>query len=264
MALLHELVPVAVDDKTIRFVTATPFDVDAERDVSFATGRPPVVTLACRLTVRAALTRSDPVANAAKVGGAVAAAPAPAAGAAAPASSASSPSPGTVIVTLCHSLLARTVEAHASDLFLYSASGGGLLAQIRVAGVLETATTVPHDLSAAVINRFKVLARVGTAVRNRPQEGAFTFQIAGRRVDVRLSTVPTAAGEKLGRRVADKERTLPALDAFGYSADMLTRLTRALEQPVVSCWSPDRRPAARRRLSMRRCSISRSVRRRPV
>ena len=46
-----------VDDKTIRFVTATPFDVDAERDVSFATGRAPVVTLACRSTVQAALER---------------------------------------------------------------------------------------------------------------------------------------------------------------------------------------------------------------
>src|SRR5262245_41247475 len=46
VARLHEIVPVAVDDKSIRFVTATPYDVDAERDVSFATGRATVVTLA--------------------------------------------------------------------------------------------------------------------------------------------------------------------------------------------------------------------------
>ena len=134
-------------------------------------------------------------------------------------------------MTLCHGLLARTVEAHASDLFLDPVAGGGLLAQMRVVGVLETATTIPPDLAAAVINRFKVLATVGTAVRNRPQEGAFTFQISGRRVDVRLSTVPTPAGEKVVLRVVDKERTLPALDALGYDLDTLARLTHALEQP---------------------------------
>ena len=64
VARLHELVPVAVDDKTIRFLTATPYDVDAERDVSFATGRTPVVTLACRSTVQGALKRFYPEADA--------------------------------------------------------------------------------------------------------------------------------------------------------------------------------------------------------
>ena len=230
VAWLHQLVPVAVDDKTIRFMTATPYNVDAERDVSFATGRTPVVTLACRSTVQAALKRFYPEADRVKPERAAGAEQAPHTAATDPAPTSSSASPDAAIVTLCHSLLARTVEAHASDLFLDPA-GGGLLAQMRVAGVLETATTVPPDIAVAVINRFKVLARVGTAVRNRPQEGAFTFQIKGRRVDVRLSTVPTPAGEKLVLRVVDKERTLPALDALGYDADTLARLTDALEQP---------------------------------
>jgi type II secretory ATPase GspE/PulE/Tfp pilus assembly ATPase PilB-like protein/ActR/RegA family two-component response regulator len=230
VARLHELVPVAVDDKTIRFLTATPYDVDAERDVSFATGRATVVTLACRSAVKAAIARFYPQADRPAPENATgpAAAQAPAAPTSSPASHAS---PDTAIVTLCHGLLARTVEAQASDLFLDPASDGSLVAQMRVAGVLETAATITPDLAGSVVNRFKVLARVGTAVRNRPQEGAFTFQIGGRRVDVRLATVPTPAGEKLVIRAADKDRHLLGLDALGYDADTLTRLTRALEQP---------------------------------
>jgi type IV pilus assembly protein PilB len=226
VARLHELVPVAVDDKTIKFLTATPYDVDAERDVSFATGRATALTLACRSAVKAAITRFYP-----EVDKAAPEKPASTDSHASQAPAATTSSPDNAIVTQCHDLLARAVEARASDLVLEPAMDGGLVAQMRVAGVLETVTTLAPDVAAAVINRFKVLARVGTAVRNRPQEGAFTFQIDGRRVDVRLSTVPTAAGERLVVRAVDKERQLLALDALGYDADTLTRFTRALDQP---------------------------------
>jgi type II secretory ATPase GspE/PulE/Tfp pilus assembly ATPase PilB-like protein/CheY-like chemotaxis protein len=234
VARLHELVPVAVDDKTIRFVTATPYDVDAERDVSFATGRAPVVTLACRSTVQSALKRYYPETQAAR--NPQVSTPAPVQPETQPPVKAktetatASASPDSAIVTLCHSLLARAVEAQASDLVLEPGTGGALVAHMRVAGVLEMPGSVPAELASAVVNRFKVMARVGTAVRNRAQEGAFTFQMNGRRVDVRLSTVPTSTGEKLVLRASDKERGVPALDALGYDVDTVTRLTRALEQ----------------------------------
>jgi type II secretory ATPase GspE/PulE/Tfp pilus assembly ATPase PilB-like protein/ActR/RegA family two-component response regulator len=230
VARLYGLVPVSVDDKTIRFVTATPFDVDAERDVSFATGRTPVVTLACRSTVQAALKRFYAEPERARVDQTAPAhreslpTPTP------DVSASSSGSADAAIVSLCHRLLAQAVDAHASDLVLEPTAGGALATQMRVAGMLEMPGTIPAALAAAVVNRFKVLARVGTAVRNRPQEGAFTFQINGRRVDVRLSTVPTPLGEKLVLRAADKTRALPALDELGYDTDTVTRVTRALDQ----------------------------------
>jgi len=234
VARLHELVPVAVDDKTISFVTATPYDVDAERDVSFATGRATAATLVCRSTVQAALKRfyGEPERAAALTAPRENHSPPAPASEPAPAST---PAPAATsdaaIITLCHSVLVRAVDAYASDLVLEPVAGGALAAHIRVAGLLEPAGTVPADLAAAVINRFKIMARVGTAVRNRPQEGAFTFQMNGRRVDVRLSTIPTPAGEKLVLRAIDKERAVPALDALGFDADTVTRLRRAIEQP---------------------------------
>jgi type II secretory ATPase GspE/PulE/Tfp pilus assembly ATPase PilB-like protein/ActR/RegA family two-component response regulator len=231
VARLHELVPIAVDDKTIRFLTATPYDVDAERDVSFATGRAPVATVACRSTVQAALKRYYAESERPRTAHTPSPAEAHAPQTPVTTTSAASASPDAAIINLCHSLLARAVDAHASDLMLEPVAGGALAAQMRVAGVLEMPGTVPAELAGAVINRFKVMARVGTAVRNRPQEGAFTFQMGSRRVDVRLSTIPTPGGEKLVLRATDKDRAVPALDALGYDADTVTRLTRALDQP---------------------------------
>jgi type II secretory ATPase GspE/PulE/Tfp pilus assembly ATPase PilB-like protein/ActR/RegA family two-component response regulator len=233
VARLHELVPVAVDDKTIRFVTATPYDVDAERDVSFATGRAPVVTLACRSRVQSALERYYPDTQT-RHGLQASGAPSAQSGTQPALTATTQPPPASAsadsAITLCHGLLVRAVESQASDLVLEPGTGGALVVRMRVAGVVETRGTVPADLAAAVVNRFKVMARVGTAVRNRAQEGTFTFQMSGRRLDVRLSTVPTSAGEKLVLRAADKERSVPALDALGYDADTVTRLTRVLEQ----------------------------------
>jgi len=228
VARLYELVPIAVDDKTITVLTATPFDVDAERDVSFATGRAPVVRLACRSTVQAALTRYyGEAARPREDHAPPAPRHAPAPGISEPA--AGPPLPDSGIIDICHSLLARAVDAQASELLLEPVSGGALATQMRVAGMLETADMVPANIAPAVVSRFKLMASVGTAVRNRPQDGAFTFQMNGRRIDVRLATIPTPSGEKLVLRVADKERPVPALDDLGYDADTVTRLKRALD-----------------------------------
>ncbi|HLG56135.1 MAG TPA: ATPase, T2SS/T4P/T4SS family [Vicinamibacterales bacterium] len=232
VARRHELVPVAVDDKTVRYLTATPYDVDAERDVSFATGRVAVAILARRSVVQAAIARLYPesIVEATRPDR-PGPGPAPArAGATIELAAAAETSPDSAIINLCHSLLARAIEANASDLH-FDPAGNGLVVQMRVAGVLETAMTIPANVVGAVVSRLKTHARVGTAVRNRPQEGVFTFQLSGRRVDVRLSTVPTAAGEKLLLRITDKQRELLAIDALGYAPEMLERLTRALDQP---------------------------------
>src|SRR6185295_18502382 len=143
VARLYELVPIAVDDKTIRFVTATPYDVDAERDVSFATGRATVVTLACRSTVQSALKRFYSEAERARPEPGAAPHRENHATPAAEATTASNGSPDAAVVSLCHSLLAQAVEAHASDLVLEPVAGGELAAHMRVAGVLEMPANVP-------------------------------------------------------------------------------------------------------------------------
>jgi type IV pilus assembly protein PilB len=226
LARRHELVPLSIDDKTITYLTATPYDVDADRDLSFATGRAPSAVIVCRSKVRQALDRYYPEAP-----------PAATAPSARPAAHADTRDPLAIdsssdsdIVNLCHTLLARAIDAGASDLQL-DPTPDGLLVQIRVAGTLEKSMTIPNGLVSAVVSRFKILARVATAVRNRPQEGGFSTQVNGRRVEVRLSTLPITTGEKLVIRVIDKQGELPTLETLGLDADTLARLKRALDQP---------------------------------
>jgi type II secretory ATPase GspE/PulE/Tfp pilus assembly ATPase PilB-like protein/CheY-like chemotaxis protein len=230
VARLHELVPVSVDDKTIKFLSATPYDVDAERDVSFATGRATVVTLACRSAVQEAIQRYYGQAEAARPERPVQEPTRAAQTAAVDQGSQAGGSSDAAVITFCHDLLARAVAAEASELQLEPVGVGQLAVQMRVAGVLETVTTLGADRAGLIVNRFKVLARVGTAVRNRPQEGAFTFQITGRRVDVRLATMPTPGGERLVIRAVDKQRAMPTIDALGYDADTVARFKHALDQ----------------------------------
>jgi len=226
LARRHELVPIAVDDKTIKYLTATPYDVDADRDLGFATGRAPSAVIARRSRVRQALEQCYPEVALAS---------------SAPVTATSRPvdtrdplavdsSSDSAIVSLCHTMLARAVDAGASDLQLDPVAEG-LLVQIRVAGSLEKAMTIPSELVSAVVNRFKVLARVATAVRNRPQEGTFSAQVGARRIEVRLTTLPTTSGEKLVVRVIDKQGELPTLETLGLDPDTLARLQRALDQP---------------------------------
>ena len=227
LARRHELVPLSIDDKTITYLTATPYDVDADRDLSFATGRAPSAVIVCRSRVRQALDQYYPDTPPA--------ATAPSHARAAAHADTRDPlaidsSSDSDIVNLCHTLLARAIDAGASDLQLDPTSDG-LLVQIRVAGTLENSMTIPNGLVSAVVSRFKILARVATAVRNRPQEGTFSTQVNGRRVEVRLSTLPITTGEKLVIRVIDKQGELPTLETLGLDADTLARLTRALDQP---------------------------------
>jgi type IV pilus assembly protein PilB len=227
LARRHELVPLAVDDKTITYLTATPYDVDADRDISFATGRTPTAVMACRSRIKEALERSyaEPAMEETPR---VEVAPVKAAD---PQDVfAIDTSSDSAIVNLCHTLLARAVDAGASDLQL-DPIAEGVLVQIRVAGTLEKLMTVPRDVVASVVNRFKVLARLATAIRNRPQEGTFSTQVSGRRVEVRLSTLPTTTGETLVIRIIDKQRELPTLETIGLEPDTLQRLIRALDQP---------------------------------
>jgi type II secretory ATPase GspE/PulE/Tfp pilus assembly ATPase PilB-like protein/CheY-like chemotaxis protein len=103
--------------------------------------------------------------------------------------------------------------------------------RLRVGGVLEAVMTLPTDVSVSVRNRFKILGGADISVRHRPQDGAFALKVAGRRIDVRLSTLPTTWGEKLVMRVIDSQSELQALESLGYDDDMLTRLRRVLDRP---------------------------------
>jgi general secretion pathway protein E len=107
-------------------------------------------------------------------------------------------------------------------------------ARIRVDGELRDAPLDTQDLAAlypALVARLKVLARLDLAERRLPQDGRLTVQLAGRAIDVRMSTLPCAFGERVVLRLLDKSAARLDLHALGFSEGTLVQFRRMLAMP---------------------------------
>jgi len=226
VARRHQVVPIAQDGRVLTYAVATPFDDEADRDVAFASGRRTRSVLARPSQLRAALDRLYP--QLAEVDHLLARlrhewrcelteADTPA-------------DPNSPVVRLCDYLVGNAAALQASDVHL-EPGPEGVVVRYRIHGILEPVLTIPAEAVQAVTNRFKVMARLDIALRQRPQDGAFRLRVGERPVDVRLSTLPTIAGEKLVLRLIDTTSPFATIDRLGYPAPLLERLTRALDRP---------------------------------
>ena len=227
IARLHFLVPLKVDNRTLTYATSQPYNAEAERDVACACGRRTRIVAATRSAVLNALERCYPklreldvLATRLRSEHAVV--------------ESLDQGDGTksdaVVMDLCNHLIGRAVEVGASDVEVGCDSTGTHVCY-RICGVLEPVLTLPTNASQPIRDRFKIMARVGIAVRHHPQDGTFRLIVSSRPIDVHLSTLPAVHGEKLVMRVIDSHSPLLPLDRLGYEPDMLERLERALSRP---------------------------------
>ncbi len=226
VARRHQVLPIAQDGRVLTYAVATPFNDEADRDVAFTSGRRTRRVLARPSQLAAALDRAYP--QLAEVDHLLARLRSEwrceVADARRPAD------PDSPVVRLCDYLVGNAVALQASDLHL-EPSPDGAVVRYRIHGVLETVLTIPPEAVQAVTNRFKVMADLDIALRQRPQDGAFRLRVNGRVVDVRLSTLPTISGEKLVLRIIDSTSAFATIDRLGYPAPVLERLRRALDRP---------------------------------
>lgn len=124
------------------------------------------------------------------------------------------------IIALVSNLLAQAVDLEASDIHVEPAEE--LFAvRMRVDGVLHTRLTQPIERFAAVASRIKLVAGIDIAERRLPQDGRITERIAGKEMDIRVSTVPCAFGESIVLRLLAQERGDLALANLGMEPDHL-------------------------------------------
>jgi general secretion pathway protein E len=134
------------------------------------------------------------------------------------------------VIRLVNSIIARAVEARASDIHLEPGAREAAV-RLRVDGVLRTVERLPQAQSLAFVSRIKVLADLDIAERRRPQDGRVTLPVGGRSVDFRVSVVPAQHGESLVVRLLDPEASLRDLDSLGFSAPVADVARRALKKP---------------------------------
>jgi type IV pilus assembly protein PilB len=137
---------------------------------------------------------------------------------------------GRPIVKLTNWLLARAVEDRASDIHL-EPQHHELIVRLRIDGLLQEVQRLPKWTQSAIVSRLKVLSNLDIAEKRLPQDGRLMIEIAGRRVDMRVSTLPVTNGEKVVIRVVDQLKNSRDLTDLGLYADDLAKMKRFLERP---------------------------------
>ena len=107
----------------------------------------------------------------------------------------------------------------------------GLVVRMRVDGVLRETLRMPPHVAPVVVSRIKVMARLDIAERRVPQDGRIGLTLAGKLLDVRVSTLPSRAGERVVLRILDKENAGITLDALGMAPAMHALLREVLTEP---------------------------------
>jgi type IV pilus assembly protein PilB len=133
------------------------------------------------------------------------------------------------VVKLVNSLVAQGVDQGASDIH-FEPVGGELAVRFRVDGVLAEATRIPRKLVAGVISRIKIMSELDIAERRIPQDGRTALNIDGRRIDVRVATLPLVGGEGAVLRVLDKEGSVVDLEHLGMVDPERTRFEDAFSR----------------------------------
>lgn len=126
--------------------------------------------------------------------------------------------------------LAEAVAAGASDIH-FEALPSGLAIRRRINGLLGPMNTDPALPAASVFARLKVMARANVAERRLPQDARFSGTFSGRRIDFRLSSLPTQNGESIVLRVLDPQALRLGWDRLGFAPEMVSRITTAIERP---------------------------------
>ncbi len=106
-----------------------------------------------------------------------------------------------------------------------------LQVRYRIDGVMFDAMSPPHHMHAAIISRLKIMANLDISERRLPQDGRIRAMVHGRKLDLRLSTLPTAAGEKAVLRILDTRSIQVDLDDLGFSEDALVMWKNQIQQP---------------------------------
>ena len=134
------------------------------------------------------------------------------------------------VVRLVNLMIAEAIEARASDIHV-EPRRERISVRFRIDGLLHEMMKPPKSLQMVLISRIKVLANLDIAVNLVPQDGRITVHLPDREVDIRVSTLPTAFGEKVVMRLFDKLAFSREVSRLGLEGSGLEAFRRAIHQP---------------------------------
>lgn len=134
------------------------------------------------------------------------------------------------IIRLINALFAEAIRMNASDIHLDSFEAG-LKIRYRVDGELRMMLEVQHSISLLMVSRIKVMAKLDIAEKRLPQDGHISLLLAGNKIDIRVSTLPSIFGERVVLRILDRRMGKLDLTSLGMSEANSARLEGVLRKP---------------------------------
>ncbi len=134
------------------------------------------------------------------------------------------------VIRWVNNLFYNAVRDRASDIHI-EPTDKEVVVRFRVDGNLAVAKTAHRGFLASIVSRVKIEAGLNIAEKRLPQDGRITKKIQGRLIDVRVSTIPTAKGERIVMRLLDKEKVLLDLTDLGYAGAQLEGIQHLITRP---------------------------------
>lgn len=137
---------------------------------------------------------------------------------------------GAPVIRMINALLTQAARDGASDVH-FEAFETHSVVRFRTDGTLHDIVSPRKALHAALISRIKIMSQLDIAEKRIPQDGRITLRVAGRPIDVRVSTVPTMHGERAVLRLLEKDAGRLQLDKLGLAPHTLSQLSQLIRQP---------------------------------
>jgi type IV pilus assembly protein PilB len=230
--LEHNVMPFAQAQGRLRVAISDPLALDIIDGLHYVAGRPVQVELASSADIRAAIAfyysaAPDLRANHRALGLSVepGAQLIPAVAEISDASPQEAP-----IIRLVHDIIAEAIRRRASDIHLEPLASR-LRVRYRIDGVMQEVAAPPKQFELALLSRVKIMANLSIAEKRLPQDGRLRFVAAGRSLDLRVSSLPTAHGESMVLRVLDPASLPLGLPELGFEPDDERAFAQLLQSP---------------------------------
>lgn len=136
----------------------------------------------------------------------------------------------TPVIRLVNMILFEALRRRASDIHVHPMENK-LIIRFRIDGMLVDTFSPPLALAPAISSRLKVMTELDIANRHAPQDGHTSVRIGARKIDIRMSVIPTVYGERIVLRLLDQSQTKLSLDEVGMSRAMQKTLVELIERP---------------------------------
>jgi type IV pilus assembly protein PilB len=226
----HQVLPISfIDESTVLLAMADPTNLLALDDVQMATGLTCAVAVAPAHDIEALISKLNTMQN--TVAEAIAEdheeEPEDKAGEITDLRASAQDGP---VIKLVNSILGQAVAEGASDIH-FEPEDGDMRIRFRVDGVLQETARVPKRMVAGVISRIKIMSELDIAEKRLPQDGRVGIKIEDRRIDLRVTTLPTQGGEGASIRILDEASALRTLNDLGMEGDQRHRFEAAFRKP---------------------------------